>query len=483
MNITRRHILRAAAISASALVLPRAQAQNTRVLIAGAGPAGLSAAFELVQAGFDVQVFEASQRVGGRMHTLRTPFAGDLYAEAGAQFLGDTNPGVQYARAFGLKLVPMQFDPTLGHLAYLKGQRLEMHRDQPITLPFKLHADEQGKTVNGLHSMYRRSPLGNLKELPDLVSPNLPPGKFDHLDQKSLLTFWKEQGASEGAIEAMMLMYVRAYGDAPDDISLLQLARETASFTGMQGGFTIAGGNDNICRALADRLADRVHFGHRVVAAEHSESGVSLRIQNTTGQTRVQGDFAVLTPPPPVLKDISFQPALPEATMAALNAAEPQPVTMTYAQTGSRFWLDMNLDGSAITDLPVGQILHATGQQQQAEKGILSSMTYGNQARAMASLSAAAREQALRDALAKLYPKSLNLDAAGTSYAWGDDPFHRCGHVAFRPGTFAASLRALRQPHGRMLLAGDTIGGVSGYSHAAFASGQEVAQAIIESAA
>jgi len=55
-----------------------------RVLIVGAGLAGLSAAYELTQAGHDVTVLEARTRPGGRVHTLRDPFPDGLYAEAGA---------------------------------------------------------------------------------------------------------------------------------------------------------------------------------------------------------------------------------------------------------------------------------------------------------------------------------------------------------------------------------------------------------------
>ncbi len=46
--------------------------------------AGLSAGYELIQAGHDVQILEAQHRVGGRIYTLREPFAKGLYAEAGA---------------------------------------------------------------------------------------------------------------------------------------------------------------------------------------------------------------------------------------------------------------------------------------------------------------------------------------------------------------------------------------------------------------
>jgi monoamine oxidase len=55
-----------------------------KIIIIGAGLAGLSAAYELTQAGHDVIVLEAQKRPGGRVRTLRDPFPDGLYVDAGA---------------------------------------------------------------------------------------------------------------------------------------------------------------------------------------------------------------------------------------------------------------------------------------------------------------------------------------------------------------------------------------------------------------
>src|SRR5215213_2986523 len=100
MELTRRDLLKHAALTLPALAaLPgRALAADPatpatpanvggkprKVIVVGAGLAGLAAAYELVQLGYDVTVLEARTRPGGRVHTLRSPFSDGLYAEAGA---------------------------------------------------------------------------------------------------------------------------------------------------------------------------------------------------------------------------------------------------------------------------------------------------------------------------------------------------------------------------------------------------------------
>ena len=90
--------------------IPSAQSPR-RILIVGAGLAGLVAAHELVKAGHQVVVLDAQLRPGGRVYTLRDPFADGLYAEAGAARIPEAHDlPRRYAAEFGLKLIPFQPD-------------------------------------------------------------------------------------------------------------------------------------------------------------------------------------------------------------------------------------------------------------------------------------------------------------------------------------------------------------------------------------
>jgi len=110
-----RHLLTAAGLSATPFDRIAFGQQPRRIIIVGAGLAGLVAAHELTKAGNQVVVLEAQPRPGGRVYTLRDPFADGLYAEAGAARIPPEHDLTRgYAAEFGLKLVPFQPDQKIG---------------------------------------------------------------------------------------------------------------------------------------------------------------------------------------------------------------------------------------------------------------------------------------------------------------------------------------------------------------------------------
>src|SRR6476646_10374274 len=89
MSLNRRSFITRSGFALAGAALTRlpiitASVAPKKIIIIGAGMAGLSAGYELTQLGHDVTILEARARPGGRVQTLREPFDDGLYAEAGA---------------------------------------------------------------------------------------------------------------------------------------------------------------------------------------------------------------------------------------------------------------------------------------------------------------------------------------------------------------------------------------------------------------
>src|SRR5687768_18437767 len=130
MRITRRQFLRRSALAvAGAVLVPPplvATSPAKKVLILGAGMAGLAAGYELSKLGHDITILEARTRPGGRVFTLREPYADGLYAEAGAARIRDNHHlPLKYVKTVDVPLEPF-YPSNLKALRYDQGGRREV---------------------------------------------------------------------------------------------------------------------------------------------------------------------------------------------------------------------------------------------------------------------------------------------------------------------------------------------------------------------
>ncbi|HEU4869604.1 MAG TPA: FAD-dependent oxidoreductase, partial [Pyrinomonadaceae bacterium] len=134
MAINRRQFLKRSAIAVAAAGVSRVRISDAaaaivlrgparKVLILGAGMAGLVAGHELTKLGHDITILEARTRPGGRVHTLREPFSDGLYAEEGAARIPDNHDLThKYVKEFSLPLEPF-YPNRLNAVRFDRGSR------------------------------------------------------------------------------------------------------------------------------------------------------------------------------------------------------------------------------------------------------------------------------------------------------------------------------------------------------------------------
>ncbi len=479
-NITRRDFIRESMIAATALSAADVAAASRRplpgtavprkVIIIGAGLAGLSAAFELTKAGHDVTVLEAQTRPGGRVRTLREPFADGLYAEAGASRIPNHHHfTLDYARLFNLQLDPFQ-PPDLATVYHVRGKRLKVRPGEMIDWPFDLTPEERKLGLDGLREKYA---LTKLKDIGDVMSPTWPPESLKRYDQMTVTDLRQGMGISP-EVEA----FLRASSGVTPVWSSLTAIRTAVQNQPRKQYFKIRGGNDLLPKAFAARLAEKIHYGSPVVRIEHDKQSVRVVFQQAGTHYTVAGDYLVCAVPFTLQRRIEVSPAFSPEKRTAIEQMTFTSASKVFLQVKKRFWTDENLNGFAFTDLPIGQVWNPV-YQQPGSRGIL--LSYAGHLNSL-RITPMKEEERIRFALEqmeKVYPGVREHFEGGVSHCWDEDPWARGATPAFKPGQVTALLPHIARPEGRVHFAGDhTSIWFDGWMQCALESGNRAAKEI-----
>ncbi|MFI7057335.1 flavin monoamine oxidase family protein [Streptosporangium canum] len=454
--------------------LPARQDTPKRVLVIGAGMAGLVAAYELMRQGHDPVVLEAQQRVGGRVHTLRG-FAEGLYAEAGAMRIPRVHDlTLAYCREFGLGLRPF----VMGNprtLAFIQGRRMTMEdlNADPGLVDFELAEHERGRTYEELWN----AATAEVRERYSAEGGAALDRLCADYDHHSIRSFLRERGFSPGAVELYGIMSFR---EANLNAAVIEQFREIIgrAFEDMQ---EIVGGTDRLPLAFYERLKERVRFGHEVHAIEQDDHSVTLHVRTAAGRTEMTGDYAVCTMPFSVLRDIEVRPAFTRRKQRAIRELNYNASTKILFQVRERFWerTDGIVGGTTVTDLPVRRICYPSHSDPDERRGVLlASYTWGQDALRWGAMSREKRIQQAVEDVAKVHPEIVDAFEFGVSHAWYEDPFAAGAFALFEPHQQTTLHEAIIQPEGRVHFAGEHCSLWHAWIEGALESGLRAAAAI-----
>ena len=428
---------------------PRA-ARPARVVIVGAGMAGLVAASELARAGHDPVILEAQQRVGGRILTLREPFAAGLWAEAGAMRLPRSHRlTMALVDRFGLQVQPFTMDNESA-FCFFSGHRCrrsELHGD-PERLGFDVSEHER-VAPSQLWSAELQPFQSQLHDEGDAAWAAI----AADFDQYGVREFLEVRGWSEGAIEMFGLLFNQ---EALMNSSFLELLREELGdcYTDL---VYLEGGTDLLPRAFLPELGPRIRFGAKMVALDQSDGDVTVHYRTGAGRFSITGDYVIVTVPFPVLRHVEVLTPFSRAKQRAIRQLHYDASAKVFLQFRRRFWEDDDeiFGGGSVTDLAVRNVYYPDHGRATGRGVLLASYTWGEDAQRWGSLSPDDRlVQALED-VARIHPQALEDYEVGASKMWHDDEFAGGAFALFDPGQQTLLYEAICAPEGRIHFAGE----------------------------
>ncbi len=466
-SIHRRDFNRFGIASLLALSPGLAAKRKPRVIIGGSGLAGMAAARHLRALGCDVTILEASNRPGGRVHTLRQPFSDGLYAEAGAGRIPKTHDlTLRYVKEFGLTLTP--FYPTSPtDLFFLRGKRFLATPKQPLDLSkigLALTPEEQRLGFSGFEAKYLNKGAAEAAIIP---ARDWPSPLTRHLDGISIETYMRRQGASDDAIQLSLSGF--------NPLSALDYLRDLSNHL-VPALSKIAGGNDLLPRAFAKLLSGHIRFGAQVVKIEPAPERVRIVYTQAGLQQSIEGDYFLCTIPFSVLRQIEISPAFSDAKQEAIRSLTYGDVSRVYLQTRRRFWKDQNLTGFARVDRYM-EVWSPTWDQP-GQRGILMNYAFESLSREIAAQSQPERISNLINYYEQVFPGTKENTEFGHSWVWQDQPFARGAYAMHLPGEIYSKLPVARASEGRVLFAGEHCSSQPGWMQGALESGLRAAAEI-----
>ncbi len=447
-----------------------AQPVETNVCVVGAGLAGLTAARQLIDAGRDVVVLEARDRVGGRV--LTEELADGTVVDHGGQWLG---PGQH----------------RIARLAEeLGNDTFATHDDGESLLRFG------GKTGRYRGAIPRLSPavlldMGQAQARFDHMAVRVPldaPWRADRADDWDGQTFesWiRHNTVTRGARELFTLFSEAVFAAEPADLSLLHALFYTHSgngvdvLAGTRGGAQqdrFIGGSQANATGLAAMLGDRVRLSEPVRRIDQSGDAVAL----LTDDLLVTARHAIVAVPPPLAARIRYEPALPARRDQLLQRLPMGAVIKCHALYDRPFWRDDGLSGQATTDAgPVKVVFDSSPPS--GTPGVLLAFVEGAHARTLSGAEPPRRRAAVLEGLATLFGPAARQPVEYLERDWSVEEWTRgCYAALFTPGAWTQHGPALREPVGRLHWAGTETATVwCGYMDGAIQSGERAAHEIL----
>jgi monoamine oxidase len=486
-RLTRGQLLRRGGVAGAALagagtfgrLVPAARgAEAPTIAVVGAGLAGLSAAYTLQQAGYAADVYEASDRIGGRCWTLRGVFDDGQIGEHGGEFIDTGHKETRsLARALGLKLDDVNAAEADGTdvLGWFDGAPYTL---ADMTSDFKAVYKKLQADVNAADyptTWDSSTPRGrelDAMSIVDWIDESVPGGSASRFGQFLAVAYTTEYGAEPGDQSSLNLLYLLGYSPK-NAFSLYGESDER---------FHIRGGNDQLASRLADEIgAGRIKLGTALTKIARNGARFDLWFTSGGSSFRVRADKVVLALPFSILRSLDYGDAgFEPRKVRAIKELGMGTNSKLHLQFTDRVWIDLGLTGETYSDRGYQSTWEVT-RAQRGRSGILVDYTGG---KIGASFGTGTPAQRAKQFLAQLEPVipgiSKRWNGKATVDYWPGYRWTKGSYSYWKVGQYTsfAGMEAARQ--GNCHFAGEhTSIDAQGYLNGAVESGQRAAGEIL----
>nr|WKN40061.1 flavin monoamine oxidase family protein [Tunicatimonas sp. TK19036] len=445
---------------------------GTRVIILGAGLAGMTSAYELNKLGYDCTILEARSRPGGRVWTVRggteeteiggeaqqCQFADGEYINAGAARIPHHHEiSMHYCRELG---VPLEIFNNVNENAYLYSEGSGPLSNRPMRIREVGH-DLRGYTCELLHKAVDQKALDLPFSQEDRekfieylrVEGGLSPDMlYKGSDRRGYRTP-PGAGAQPGELsEAYGLQDLIDSGFIDPAMSNLPVYTLDLQMTLFQP----VGGMDRIPYALAEQVKNNIEYKALVKKISKTDDGATVIYTNADGEEKeISADYCICTIPLPVLSNISNN--LSSNIQRACDFVEYKKACKIGMQFSRRFWEeeDWIYGGISRTNTTITQIMYPN-YGYQSKKGVLKALyNFSEKAEYTGNLSLAAREELAMAEGSKLHPQYKDTFENSFSLAWHKIPHSMGAWAEYDSETRERFYPDLIKPDGNVYLAGE----------------------------
>lgn len=445
------------------------------IAIVGAGLAGLNAAYQLGKRGLASTVYEASERVGGRVRSDTRTFGSDVVTESGGEFIDSTHKDMlALTRELSLPLIDMvsASEASLAPGYYFGGQ----HRTE-------------AEIILGVRDVLPRIAA-------DVASLSKQMGSRRHseidrrFDCLPLSEYLDEIGISGWLRSLLEVAYATEYGlDVSEQSSLnfLSLFNSDVSpgfeiFGASDQRFKVAGGNELIAQRLSERISRPVHLERRLVQIRTRGGGYRL-VFDAPGRTDVvDADIVVLTLPFTLLRLVDVGDIMPPSKHDAIRNIGMGTNAKLLLETRTRLWRDQGRDGDLYGDFPF-QTGWDASRLRSGTTGVFTFFLGGHEGESVGRESV---ESLAASGARQLDPVFPGFKASSTGNAtrihWPTEPFSLGSYTCLRPGQWTTIADAVGRRVGNLFFAGEHCSReFQGFMNGAAQSGRHAAEAIVKS--